>query len=82
VAGQGSSVAPMQRGRWHEHEDSEGRSPGKKDGDAAHQWGSGIDEVTDGAVRWRFFEGGGAPVSFNDGGGVLQHRGVEGGEGG
>jgi hypothetical protein len=34
-------------------------------------------------VAWRhFFEGGGAPVSFYNGGRVLQHRGVEGGEGG
>jgi hypothetical protein len=33
-------------------------------------------------VWWHFFEGGGAPVSFDDGGRVLQHKGVEGGEGG
>jgi hypothetical protein len=44
--------------------------------------GSGADEVVDGEARPRFFEGGGALVSFRDGGGVLQHGGVEGGEGG
>jgi hypothetical protein len=37
--------------------------------------------VVDGAARRRFFKGGGALVSFGDGGAVLQHRGVEGGEG-
>jgi hypothetical protein len=57
-------------------------SSGKKDGNAAHQWGSGTDEVADGATRWRFVEGVSAPASFSDGGVVLQHGGVEGGEGG
>jgi hypothetical protein len=38
--------------------------------------------VADGAAWWHFFEGGGAQVSFGDNGGVLQHGGVEGGEGG
>jgi hypothetical protein len=38
--------------------------------------------VADGAAWWHFFEGGGAQVSFGDSGGVLQHGGVEGGEGG
>jgi hypothetical protein len=33
-------------------------------------------------MRWRMGQRGGAPVSFGDGGGVLQHGGVEGGEGG
>jgi hypothetical protein len=43
VAGQGSSAAPVQRGRRCEHEDGEGRSPGKKDGGAAHQgWRDGV----------------------------------------
>jgi hypothetical protein len=50
----------MQRGRWREHEGGEGRSSGKKDGDTTHQWGSSVDEVADGAVRVRFFEGGDA----------------------
>jgi hypothetical protein len=49
----------MQRSRRHENEDGEGRSPDKKDGGAAHQGGLGTDEVADGAVRRRFFEGGG-----------------------
>jgi hypothetical protein len=39
AGGQGSLVALVQRGRWREYEDGEGRSPGKKDGDAAHQGG-------------------------------------------
>jgi hypothetical protein len=52
------------------------------DGGAAHQGGSGANEMADGVVRQRFFEGSSAPVSFDDGGGVLQHGGVEGGEGG
>jgi hypothetical protein len=69
-------------GRWREHEDGEGMSLGKKDGGAAHQWGSGVDEVADGAARWRFFECGNARVSLGDNSGVLQHGGVEGGEGG
>jgi hypothetical protein len=47
----------MSRGRRHEYEDSEGRSPDKKDADAAHQGGSGTDEVEDGATflprQWR-----------------------------
>jgi hypothetical protein len=47
----------MSRGRQHEYEDSEGRSPDKKDADAAHQGGSGTDEVEDGAAflprQWR-----------------------------
>jgi hypothetical protein len=47
------------------------KSPGKKDGGVAHQVGSDIDEVADGAMRWHFFEGGGAPASFGDGSGVL-----------
>jgi hypothetical protein len=38
--------------------------------------------VADGATRRCFFEGGGSPASFDDGCGVLQHRAVEGGEGG
>jgi hypothetical protein len=38
--------------------------------------------VADGVVQRHFFEGGGAPTSFDDGGRVLQHGGVEGGEGG
>jgi hypothetical protein len=33
-------------------------------------------------ARRRFFEGGDTSVRFSDGGGVLQHGGVEGGEGG
>jgi hypothetical protein len=36
AAGQGSLAAPVQRGRRREHEDGEGRWPGKQDGDAAH----------------------------------------------
>jgi hypothetical protein len=39
AAGQGSSMAPVQRDRRREHKDGEGRSPGKKDGGAAHQGG-------------------------------------------
>jgi hypothetical protein len=38
--------------------------------------------VKDGVARRCFFEGGGAPVSLGEGGEVLQHGGVEGGEGG
>jgi hypothetical protein len=49
----------VQRGRRHEYEDGERRSSGKKDGGAAHQAGSGADEVVDGAARRHFFEGGG-----------------------
>jgi hypothetical protein len=79
AAGQGSPAAPMQHGWRREHEDGEGKSPGKKDGNAAHQGGSGANKVADGAARRRFFEGSDAPVSFDDGGGVLQHGGVEGG---
>jgi hypothetical protein len=45
VADQDSPVAPMQRGRWCEHEDGEGKSPGKKDGSAAHQGGQAL-------MRW------------------------------
>jgi hypothetical protein len=41
----------------------------------AHQGGLGTTEVADGVARARLFEGGGAPVSFGDGGGVLQHEG-------
>jgi hypothetical protein len=33
--------------------------------------------VVDWVVRRRFFEGGSAPASFSDGGGVLQHEGEE-----
>jgi hypothetical protein len=66
------------QGGW----DDEGRSPGKKDGGTAHQWGLFTDEGSDGAAWRRFFEGDGTPVSFSDGGGVLQHGGVKGGEGG
>jgi hypothetical protein len=29
----------VQRGRWREYKDGEGRSPGKKDDDATHQGG-------------------------------------------
>jgi hypothetical protein len=72
----------VQCGQWREHEDGEGRSSGKKDGGTAHQWGLSADEVADGAAWWHFFEGGDAQVSFGDSGGVLQHGGVEGGEGG
>jgi hypothetical protein len=57
TSGQGSPVTPMQRGWRHEYEDGEGRSLSKKDGGAAHQGGSGADEVADGAARWRFSEG-------------------------
>jgi hypothetical protein len=71
AAGQGSLAAPVQHGRQREHENGERRSPGKKDGSAAHQWGSGADEVVDGATRCCFFEGGGAPACYKDGGGVL-----------
>jgi hypothetical protein len=81
VAVQGSPTAPVQRCQRREHEDGEGRSPGKKNGVHGSPKGSGADEVTDGAARWRFFEGGGTPVSFADGGRVLQNEGVEGGEG-
>jgi hypothetical protein len=52
------------------------------DGSAAHQGGSGANEVADGVARQCFFEGGGTPVGFSKCGGVLQHGGVEGGEGG
>jgi hypothetical protein len=38
----------VQRGRWQEHEDGDGRSLDKKDGSVAHR-GSGADEVADGA---------------------------------
>jgi hypothetical protein len=38
--------------------------------------------VADGVARQCFFEGSGAQASFGDGGGVLQHGGVKGGEGG
>jgi hypothetical protein len=34
------------------------RSPAKKNGGVAHQAGSGVDEVADGAARRCFFEGG------------------------
>jgi hypothetical protein len=44
TGGQGSPVAPVQRSRWCEYEDGEGKSPDKKDG----------------AVRRRFFKGDGA----------------------
>jgi hypothetical protein len=55
------AVARAARAHWqHEYEDREGKSSGKKDGGAAHQGGSGTDEVADGATRWRFIEGGGA----------------------
>jgi hypothetical protein len=40
----------VQRGQRCEHEDGEGRSPGKKDRGVAHQGGSGTDEV---AALWR-----------------------------
>jgi hypothetical protein len=82
VAGQGSPAAMVQCSRRSEQDDGEGRSPRKKDGDAAHQWGSGANEVSDGATLRCFFKGSGAPASFSDGGGVLQHGGVEGDEGG
>jgi hypothetical protein len=36
----------VQRGRRRKHEDGEGKSPGKKDGDAAHQGGPA-------PIRWR-----------------------------
>jgi hypothetical protein len=63
TAGLGSPASPVQRGRRREHEDDEGRTPGKKDGGTPHQWGSGVDEVADAAARQRFFKGGGAPVT-------------------
>jgi hypothetical protein len=50
AADHGSSLAPAQRVWWCEHEGGEGRSLGKKDGGAAHQGGSGADEVADGAT--------------------------------
>jgi hypothetical protein len=37
--GPGSPVDAVQWGRRREHEDNERRSPGKKDGGAAHQGG-------------------------------------------
>jgi hypothetical protein len=39
-------MAPMQRARRRENEDSEESSPGKKDGGAAHQGGQA-------PMRWR-----------------------------
>jgi hypothetical protein len=63
AAGLGAPASPVQRGRQREHENGEGRMPGKKDGGTPHQWGSGADEVADGAARQRFFKGGGAPVT-------------------
>jgi hypothetical protein len=45
-ADQGSSVAPMQRGLRREHEDGEGKSPGKKDGGTTHEGGRA-------PTRWR-----------------------------
>jgi hypothetical protein len=39
AGGQGSPLAPVQRGQRREYEDGEGRSSGKKDGGAAHQGG-------------------------------------------
>jgi hypothetical protein len=59
TGGQGSPVAPVQRGRRREYEDGEGRSSGKEDGDTAHQGGLGSDEVGDGEAR-RSSRGGGA----------------------
>jgi hypothetical protein len=53
-------MAPVQRGRRREYDDGEGRSPGKKDGGAAHQGWSCADEVADGVTRRCFFEAGGA----------------------
>jgi hypothetical protein len=59
TGGQGSPVAPVQRGRRREYEDGEGRSSGKEDGYTAHQGGLGSDEVGDGEAR-RSSRGGGA----------------------
>jgi hypothetical protein len=44
--------------------------------------GLGTNEVADGVAQRCFFEGDDAPASFSDGGRVLQHVGVEGGDGG
>jgi hypothetical protein len=46
AAGQGSPVPSVPRGRQHEHEDSEGRLPGKKDGGTTHKGGRA-------SMRWR-----------------------------
>jgi hypothetical protein len=43
----------MQCSRRCEHEDDAGRLLGKKYGGGAHQWGSGADEVADGATFLR-----------------------------
>jgi hypothetical protein len=51
AGGQGSPVASMQCGQRREYDDGEGRSSGNKDGDVAHQGGSGADEVANGATR-------------------------------
>jgi hypothetical protein len=51
AGGQGSPASPMQCGQRCEYDDGEGRSSGNKDGDTAHQGGSGADEVADGATR-------------------------------
>jgi hypothetical protein len=72
---QGSPTAPVQCSQRREHEDGEGKSLGKKDGSVAHQGGRAL-------TSWWMGRCDGAPVSFGDGGGVLQHGGVEGGEGG
>jgi hypothetical protein len=60
VVSQGSPMAPVQRGQRREYDDGEGRSPGKKDGGAAHQGWSGANEVADGVTRRCFFKAGGA----------------------
>jgi hypothetical protein len=52
VGGQDSLAAPIQRGRWREYKDSEGRSQGKKDGGAAHQGGRAL-------TRWQMVWHGG-----------------------
>jgi hypothetical protein len=79
---QGSPATLVQHGRLPVHKNGEGMSPGKKDGGTAHQWGSNADEVADGVARRCFIDGGSALASFGDDGRVLQHGGVEGGEGG